>query len=68
MKDGLCEGEVGHVGVAPWAIDNEEVDGGDGEAIYVAVGIGDLLGSLLANSEEGGRAVILDIYLRSQYG
>ena len=44
------------MGAAPQVVDSEEAEGGDGEAIYVAIGI-DVLSSLLSSSEEGGKVV-----------
>ncbi|CAL9161751.1 unnamed protein product, partial [Musa hybrid cultivar] len=56
-EDITGEEEVGHVGPPPGAVDREEPETGDGEAVDMVVGMGDLLPGLLGGGVEGRRAV-----------
>ena len=57
LEDVACEGEVGHVGASPRPVHGEEAESGDGEAVDVVVGVGDLLAGLLGGGVERRRPV-----------
>ncbi|KAL8129720.1 hypothetical protein V2J09_018875 [Rumex salicifolius] len=57
LEDVACEGEISHVGPAPRAVDGEEAEPGDGEAVDVVVGVGDLLAGFFGGGVEAGGAV-----------
>ena len=60
--DAVGEGEVGHVGASPRAVDREEPKAGDGEAVDVVVRVRDGLAGLLGGRVQRGgsvRAVVL---------
>lgn len=43
----LGEEEISHVRSSPWAVDGEESQTGEGEAVDMVVGMGDFLSGLL---------------------
>jgi hypothetical protein len=57
LEDVAGEGEVGHVGAAPRPVHGEEAEAGDGEAVDVVVGVGDLLAGLLGGGVQRRRVV-----------
>ena len=57
MEDVLGEEKVSHVGSPPGAVDGEEAESGEGEAVDVVVGVGDLLAGFLGGGVEAGGLV-----------
>jgi len=57
MEDVFGEEEVSHVGSSPGAVDGEETESGEGEAVNVVVGVGDFLAGLLGGGVEAGGLV-----------
>jgi hypothetical protein len=57
LEDVAGEGEVGHVGAPPRTVHGEEAEAGDGEAVDVVVGVGDLLAGLLGGGVQRRRPV-----------
>ncbi|KAL0920945.1 hypothetical protein M5K25_007964 [Dendrobium thyrsiflorum] len=53
-EDGFGEEEVSHVGSAYRAVDGEEAEGGEGEAVDVVVSVGDGFAGFFGGGVEGG--------------